>query len=119
MLKRLPIFRDKQGKFTKGWSINSKKDKHAAYPRYHRGEFKNQYVHRVQASIMLGRKLKKDEDVHHINGNKLDFRKKNLQVLEHTQHGYISAKQHYYVGKIIEERERRYWNEYYNTESVL
>jgi len=51
-------------------------------------------------------------DVHHKNGNKLDFRRKNLMVLDHTTHGFISAKQHYFVTMILEERERKWYDEY-------
>ncbi|MFZ1074792.1 MAG: HNH endonuclease [Minisyncoccia bacterium] len=111
MITRLPILRDKKGRFTRGWHLSTK-----GYPRYHVQPFRNQYVHRVQASIMLGRALKKDEDVHHKNGVVTDFKRRNLQVLGHTQHGYVSALQHYYVATVIEERERVWYNEYYEAE---
>lgn len=68
-------------------------------------------------ALLLGRELKKDEDVHHKNGNKLDFRTRNLQVMGHDTHGWVSAKQHWFMQHKDKERERD-WNEYFNNEEV-
>lgn len=67
------------------------------YVRITAGPQRHMYIHRLLAAFKLGRPLKKDEDVHHRNGNKLDFSFDNLQVLGHREHGCVSAKQHFYL----------------------
>lgn len=49
---------------------------------------KNGYapLHRVNASKKLGRPLRSDEVVHHIDGNKKNNRKSNLQVMSKSEH---------------------------------
>lgn len=42
--------------------------------------------HRHIASIKLGRPLKKNEDVHHIDGNKQNNHPSNFQVIGHGEH---------------------------------
>jgi hypothetical protein len=61
---------------------------------------------------MLGRKLKPDEDVHHRNRIRTDFRKRNLKVLGHQEHGWISALQHYFMDHIRENAEKAWYNEF-------
>jgi len=48
--------------------------------------------HRLVAEISNGRRLLKDEDVHHINFNKLDNDPKNLMVLTSSEHARLHAK---------------------------
>src|SRR5690348_8175351 len=100
-------FRDKKGRFTRGWHLSTK-----GYPRYHLKPYRNRYVHRVKMEQYLGRKLNKDEDVHHRNGNKLDFRRRNLQLLSHIEHGYISAKQHWFMDNVVGKREFEWYKEF-------
>lgn len=69
------------------------------------------YVHRIVAAAMLGRELKKDEEVHH-RENKLDPRHTNLMVLGSVDHGWVSAKQSYFMTHIKEVADKREWNEF-------
>jgi hypothetical protein len=50
--------------------------------------------------------------VHHKDGDKRNFKRSNLEKLGHQQHGWVSAKQHYVVSVIMEERERRWYEEF-------
>lgn len=61
------------------------------YPRRVNPEFLNsggwQYEHRLVVMEALGRRLRTDEHVDHINGNKLDNRLENLRVVLAPEHG--------------------------------
>lgn len=46
-----------------------------------------QWVHKMEAEKKIGRKLKKSEVVHHVNGDKLDNRHENLYVCDKRGHG--------------------------------
>lgn len=46
--------------------------------------------HRYVMEVHLGRGLMPDEDVHHLNGDKLDNRTENLEILCHVEHAKIS-----------------------------
>lgn len=54
----------------------------------------------------IGRKLTKDEIVHHINGIKNDNRIENLQIMTRTEHIYLHKKQGDIPCIMTEERKR-------------
>ena len=73
-------------------------------------------VHRLLGAFKKGRPLTKDEDVHHANGQKLDFAYDNIVVLGHREHGCVSAKQHHYL-KEHDIRLKSEWEEWFEQES--
>ena len=59
------------------------------YRRRINGKSKSLPCHRFISQAFLGRKIMKDEIVHHINGNRLDNRRENLQVMKRSDHGRV------------------------------
>lgn len=60
------------------------------YPRISCGPCRGQRLHRVKASIMLGRELPPNTDVHHI-GDKTEFSDNKLQILSHGAHSSLTV----------------------------
>lgn len=55
------------------------------------GTSKTVKEHRALMEALLGRKLKRNEVVHHINGNKIDNRLENLQLMSAEEHVKLHA----------------------------
>lgn len=56
-------------------------------------KYKQIHEHRYIMEQHIGRKLSKKEHVHHKNGDRLDNRIENLEILSMEEHGKISGKQ--------------------------
>jgi len=64
--------------------------------RYARTKLKNRPIdmHRKVMQLALGRELRTDEYVHHINGNKRDNRLENLEVIDPHSHAIHHLQKH-------------------------
>jgi hypothetical protein len=82
------------------------------YPVFKSGFYRDVRVHRMVAGAMQGRPPTKDEDVHHHDGNKLNFDPSNLEIVGKAQHGWYSAIQHYWVPRMIATQEKREWEDW-------
>ena len=101
-------------KFASGTRVDSKK-----YLVIKAGPHRDTRVATLVLEAKLGRKLKKDEDVHHKNGNTLDCGEcgDNLVPLGKSDHGAVSNRQRYFL-KHREEYERKQWEEWINEGGV-
>ena len=78
------------------------------------GPLRGVRVHRLIAEAKMGRKLRRDEVVHHVNGNKLDCAPENLAVMNERDHNAVSAKQLWYLKTNVWPREKAEWDAYFN-----
>ena len=80
------------------------------YPRFSTGgPLHGKYVHRYVIEKKLGRPLKKDEEVHHGRGGKLDFSQENLTIMGHREHGWVSAKQAFWMRLLDIKAEKEFY----------
>ena len=59
---------------------------------YARFKGSKKLVHRAVAAKKIGRPLRNHEVVHHQDGNKMNFRKKNISVMSRSYHSKIELK---------------------------
>ena len=65
----------------------------AGYVMVHMGHGKkNKAEHIIVAEVALGRKLKRGEVIHHINGDKSDNKNDNLLICDRSYHQYLHTK---------------------------
>lgn len=93
-------------KYRNGQHIHKK-----GYPRMSAGPLRHQLLHRLIAAAMIGRDLKKDESVHHKDGNRLNCHWSNLIIMGFKDHGWVSSKQEWYMRE-KDRREKLQWDEY-------
>lgn len=77
------------------------------------GPLRDWRVHEVVAEGMLRRDLRKDEEVHHRDEDKLNPRFTNLQVLGKKEHGAVTAKQRWYL-RTNDIKIKAEWDEYFD-----
>lgn len=88
------------------------------YWRYSAGPNRGKRVHRVLMAEHVGRQLRKDEVVHHRDGNKQNNRehadgKWNLDLMGEAQHNAVSSKQYWYLRKFVWPQEKQAWESYF------
>jgi len=79
------------------------------YLRINAGPLRNQYLHRVVAAAWIGRDLTKDEEVHHRDQNRKNCHFSNLIIWGEKDHGWISAKQAFFM-KNRDEQLKKEWD---------
>lgn len=105
----------KTGRFSvvAGFYVDSK-----GYWCFSAGELRGKRVHRHLMEKHLGRKLRKDEHVHHRDGNKLNLGLHadgnwNLQVMGEKEHNAVSARQYWYLKTYVWPKEKEAWDAYH------
>lgn len=79
------------------------------YPRISMGPLRKKYVHILIAEGMLGRELREDEHVHHIDGNRINPKWTNLLVLGESVHNMVSNKQYWYLKQKYAQERAAWW----------
>lgn len=76
------------------------------------GPHRDVRVHTLVAEAMLGRELLRSEDVNHKDQNKLNPKWTNLEILDHTEHGYVSSAQAQFMRRREEEAKKEWEAEF-------
>jgi hypothetical protein len=87
--------------------------KPGGYPRMSCGPQVNKFVHILVAEAALGRLLKKDEHVHHKDGDVKNPHWSNLLVMKDTIHNAVSIRQYWYLKQKFS-REDAAWKAYFD-----
>lgn len=90
--------------YRNGVSIHAK-----GYPRLKCGPCRDQMIHRLVAAAYIGRDLDKSEEVHHRDADRRNPHFSNLMVLGSKDHGWVSAKQAWYMRE-KDRKERIEWD---------
>lgn len=105
--------RDKNGRFKVTKLVHI--DDHG-YPRICSGPMKGKRLHTLVMEAKLGHPVPPECDVHHIDDDKLNFHPDNLELRDHTEHGYHSAKQRWFLHN-RDKQLKKEWDDYHDKES--
>lgn len=91
--------------FTKLWKDNISKAKKGVgkgfrtnsngYYEFTMGENKGRHIHVVKMEELIGRRIYRNECVHHKDRNKLNNNIENLELMTFSEHGKLHAKENY------------------------
>lgn len=82
-----------------------KEHKTGGYPRMSCGPQYDKFVHVLVAEAMLGRELRRDEHIHHKDGDVRNPKWTNLLIIDRSTHGAVSSRQHWYLKQKLSREE--------------
>ncbi|EOG6122391.1 HNH endonuclease [Cronobacter sakazakii] len=89
----------------RGYRINS-----SGYKEFTRGEHKGRSEHVVVMESIIGRRIKRNEHVHHKDRNKLNNHPSNLQLLTISEHSALHRKEDAEAGVIRRRNKDGTWS---------